>query len=183
MIYEKILETAKKYIGTKEKAGNLGFDNMHFEDNMHACGWKTGYAWCSFFAELVWREAYSAFDTTVANTIGLIFSGSAVQTFHNFNKNKQEGFVIKIETFPKPGSLVVWQKYKNGKATQWGHIGIVDIAASDSFKTIEGNTNNAGYREGDGVYQKTRKYNFEKTNGLRLLGFIEPKELLSVSDS
>jgi hypothetical protein len=47
----------------------------------------------------------------------------------------------------RPGDIVVFT---------FSHIGIVDQDLGDRFTTIEGNTNRAGSREGDGVYCKNR---------------------------
>ena len=38
-----------------------------------------------------------------------------------------------------------------------GHCGFVTQVGGGDFDTIEGNTNEAGSREGDGVYRKTRR--------------------------
>jgi hypothetical protein len=48
---------------------------------------------------------------------------------------------------PQPGDLVVYD---------FSHIGIVKESRGDKFEAIEGNTNGAGSRDGDGVYLKTR---------------------------
>ena len=39
-----------------------------------------------------------------------------------------------------------------------GHIGVVVAVDSIGFHTVEGNTNSAGSRDGDGVYKKTHKW-------------------------
>lgn len=55
-----------------------------------------------------------------------------------------------------------------------GHTGIVSSKwQNDSFVCIEGNTNQQGSREGDGVYEKKRR---RKHGNLILLGFINPFE-------
>jgi hypothetical protein len=46
-----------------------------------------------------------------------------------------------------------------------------------SIKTIEGNTNDKGGREGYTVASKNRLIDFTNDNGLRMLGFIKPKVL------
>ena len=43
------------------------------------------------------------------------------------------------------------------KLKRVGHCGIVESIRDDWITTIEGNTNAAGSREGDGVYRKVRK--------------------------
>lgn len=55
-------------------------------------------------------------------------------------------------TRPERGYLFYWVT-KRGT----GHIGFVaEVLADGSFRTIEGNTNRAGSREGDGVYDRRR---------------------------
>jgi peptidoglycan hydrolase-like protein with peptidoglycan-binding domain len=53
-----------------------------------------------------------------------------------------------------PGSLFVVRKSPN----DWSHTGIVVEAGAEAFRTIEGNTNDAGSANGDGVYQRVRKF-------------------------
>ncbi len=48
---------------------------------------------------------------------------------------------------PQPGDFAVYD---------FSHIGIVKESRGDKFVAIEGNTNGAGSRDGDGVYLKTR---------------------------
>jgi hypothetical protein len=75
-------------------------------------------------------------------------------------------------SIPMSGALVVWKRYKDGKATWQGHVGIVSKVNPDgSFYSIEGNTNSAGSREGDSVQEKLRKP-VKTDNGLNILGFV-----------
>jgi hypothetical protein len=158
---ERIIETAKKYIGQKEKTGNMGFINPDFDAKMRSVGFANGQAWCAYFAELVWRE--SGQDTTP-------FSASAFKTYLQYESAGRKGSQI-----PLPGSLAVWRSVKNGQRGWTGHIGIVASATETSFECIEGNTNKAGGREGIEVAIKTRTYNWKAINGLQLVGFIHPE--------
>jgi hypothetical protein len=54
-------------------------------------------------------------------------------------------------TLIRPGAIFVID-HGNGK----GHAGLVTRVVSGNIDTIEGNTSEAGSREGDGVYEKTR---------------------------
>jgi len=170
MIIDKIVQTAKKYIGKTEKPNNSGFNDADFEKRMKETGWDKGMSWCSFFTELVWKEAYTGSSETSA--IDKLFSGSATATFKNFDLAKQSGWNTGMT--PKPGSLAVW---RNGNSWQ-GHIGIVIENNGITFKTVEGNTNDKGGREGYIVATKNRvlKSAYQK-NGLNLIGFIYPKEI------
>ena len=175
MIRNKILEIAYKYEGQKEIGNNTGFENAVFEQKMKAVGFDSGEAWCSLFAELVWCEAYAHFDSTIINRLQNLFSESATKTWLNF-KNSRD-FKVKSNQDLEPGDLVIWQKYNNGVADWRGHVGIVTKVAQLFFLTMEGNTNEQGSREGQGVYEKKREYDFYKNNGLRILGFVKPKKV------
>lgn len=168
MIEDKIVKVAKGFIGQTEIKGNKGFHDEDFESKMRSIGFQTGHAWCSYFAELVWREAY-ADDKETTRIIKKLFSGSSYRTLLNF-----EGAGYKARKVAKPGSVVIWRKKKNGKYTTLGHVGICIEGGTDHFKTVEGNTNGAGSRDGEMVAPKKRKYDFSKDSGLELVGFIYP---------
>jgi hypothetical protein len=157
-------------VGQEEIRGNLGFKEERFQELMEAMGWEKGQAWCAYFGELVWKLAYSRQNGLFVSRLDKLFSASAVTTFKNF---KKAGWPVHTGKNPKPGSLVVWQTYKNGKKYWTGHVGIY---VEKPFRTIEGNTNNDGSREGYKVAEKTRTFNYGSKSGLVLLGFIEPKQ-------
>ncbi len=168
MITDKIKEVALKYIGKTEKPNNAGFNDADFEKRMRDVGFITGASWCAFFCELVYKEAYGNKYTNELNTL---FSGSATATFKNFNLAKSNGWQTGTE--PKIGALAVWS---HGNSWQ-GHIGIVVEENSVSFKSVEGNTNDVGGREGYIVAKKSRITKaVYSAKGLNLIGFIYPKE-------
>jgi hypothetical protein len=159
-----VVEIAKSYLGKTEKPNNAGFNDRIFEQKMEDVGFQRGQAWCCYFAELCFKEANQ--DRWFG--IEGLFSASTVQTFQNFKKAK-----YKISQKPIVGSLVIWQNYKNDKPQWSGHAGIVVEVIDDvTFKSIEGNTNDDGSREGYEVALKTRKVRQVK-NGLQVLGFIK----------
>jgi hypothetical protein len=53
-----------------------------------------------------------------------------------------------------PGSIFLVR----GIVGDWTHTGIVTEVHDDTFETIEGNTNDAGHREGIEVCARTRSY-------------------------
>jgi hypothetical protein len=159
-----MVNIAKKYIGQTEKPGNAGFNSVEFETKMLAVGWEKKQAWCSYFCELVAKEALP----NKAKELNKLFSASAVTTFTNF---KSAGYTI--SSTPIEGALVVWQTQKNGKPDWTGHIGIVSKVINNvSFRSIEGNTNSDGGREGYIVADKARTIK-KVQNGLQILGFIK----------
>ncbi len=166
MIAEKIRQTALAYVGKTETAGNSGFADPAFQKEMQRVGWQKGMAWCSFFAELAYAEAYKG-DPAKSAAVTKLFSGSAVQTFTNF---KNAGY--RTDAVPNVGDLAVW-RYGNG----WqGHIGIVvSVDGKGGFQSVEGNTNDAGGREGIMVAVKRRRTGEPfRAKGLNIVGFISP---------
>jgi hypothetical protein len=174
-IRKKIVELCYKYEGKEEVKGNMGFKDDIFEQKMEAVGFEKGQAWCSYFAELAWREAYGNFNSLLDNILDKLFSANAVKTWENFKKCKK----FKTGIVPEVGDLVVWAYYRNGEPKKngiWtlGHIGVITKPEQLYFYSMEGNTNSQGGREGIEVAEKKRDYDFYKNNGLRLLGFIKP---------
>lgn len=153
----KHLEIAKKLIGQAEKPGNDFDEDTYLGRILKEAGHKDGEAWCAYFAEAMFVE-----------TLRALFSASAVQTFQNFKKAGYE-----ISDTPKVGWLVVWQRYKDGKPTWQGHMGIVTCTNEDnSFESVEGNTDKAGSRTGGSVQENPHTLK-KVENGLNVLGFVK----------
>lgn len=162
-----IIETARKYIGKREIPNNQGFTDAVFQKKMEEVGWQKGHAWCSYFCELVYKEAYT--DKVIRKELDKLFSASATSTYKNFELSGS----WKTDKKPVLGGLVVWRY-----GLDWrGHIGIcVEIIDKETIRTIEGNTNDAGGREGIEVARKTRLLNQPfKPKGLNIVGFVVPK--------
>ena len=156
---------AKAMVGQKEVSGNMGFQNEQFERLMKEVGWNEGDQWCVYFAKLTWYEKAPEW---LKPKIKKSISGSSQTTWENVSKDP--AFVV--SKMPKVGDMVIWQSFKNGVGQWSGHAGIVTKVGFNDFKTIEGNTNDAGSREGYIVAEKDRTFNFDTNNGLRLKGFI-----------
>lgn len=160
----KQIDVARKYVGMKENEGNKFDESTILGQALHKAGQKDGEAWCAYFAEAVFCEAFP----DRIHELRKLFSASAVQTFNNFQTEK-----FPVTDTPITGSLVIWRRYKDGKEQWQGHVGIVSKVNPDgSFYSIEGNTNSAGSREGDSVQEKLRKP-IKTDNGLNILGFVQ----------
>jgi hypothetical protein len=181
MIQDSIIKWAKLFNGIKEIGNNNGWEtvffkdvNMTFQEIMITIGWKNTHAWCAYFAEAVWTLAYSDFDSTMVKKLSKLFSANAVETYNRFSRSSE----FECSKEPKIGSLVIWQKYVDGNPTIYGHEGVVIGLSDNHYRTIEGNTNISGSRDGDQVAERTvLKKNKFKENGLNLLGFVHPKEV------
>ena len=169
-MYDNVVGIAKQYVGEKEKSANTGFNNSQFEADMKSVGWASGSSWCVYFAKLMWKKALASSNPKVWNAANSLIGGNSQATWANFVNDKSGLF--KTSNVPKVGSIAIWQNYDNGTGKPTGHAGIVTSVGSTKFATIEGNTNNDGSANGDGVYARERSYNFSVNNGLRLKGFI-----------
>lgn len=158
-------EVALKYIGQTEKPGNMGFNDASFETRMKLVGFQKSHAWCCYYVELVFKEAYpERFEE-----LDKLFSAGTIQTFKNF---RDAAYLI--GNVPHENNLVIWQSYKDGKALTTGHAGIVATVQSTwEFQSVDGNTNSHGGREGFEVALQSRKILANVKTGLKLLGFIQ----------
>ena len=192
-INNSIAEIARSLVGIVEVEGkNKNFTSKNknreitpeqFKEWLLVVGWSEGQPYCSYSAEIVYKCAYSRWNTGYVKVIDRLFSANAMQTYTNAITSYYE-LIIDLLTggIPQLGALCFFAKYKNGvvvKNGQWtsGHIGIV-VNNSDlsHFDIFEGNTfSQTNSREGNGNFIKTHSYNeYHKNNGLRLIGFMNP---------
>lgn len=129
-------------IGVREATGRN--DGPEVEMYLRSVGLGKGYSWCSAFVKWSLDEAevpnkINAWSPTAENRNNLIYSKK------QFYSDPTIGDVFTI-----------WYS----KLNRIGHTGFIDGKQNESiFITVEGNTNSAGSREGDGVYKKYRSKN------------------------
>ncbi len=159
-------EYVKQFVGLKELPGNKFSNETVIGKLLHAAGQQDGQAYCAYTAEAMFKECYpEKFDE-----LDKLFNASAVKTFKNFRDA-----AYPIGQMPQVDTLVVWQKYVDGKADWRGHCGIVTSINGQRFESFEGNTGSGDPREGDGFYIKAHNADmgYSVNNGLRLLGFVQ----------
>ena len=161
-------EIAKHFDGIQEIPGNQGFKNRFLAYVMDIVGFKKGYARCMLFANVCSVLYFTQFNSSLINKYKNCFTPGAVSSSNNFKKYYPE----MISDTPSQNSIAIWQRYTKGKATWRGHAGIVIWLNGPILLSVEGNTNNAGSSEGDGVYIKERNIYAKPDNGLRFKGFI-----------
>jgi hypothetical protein len=171
LVNTTIRKLAESYVGQQEVPGNEGWYDKRFQELMEATGWEFGQAYCAYFCELIWRQAYARYNSVLGYEVEKLFSGGAMRTWNNFSKSDYQ-----TDNKPATGAVVIWQNYKAGRPHWTGHAGIVTKVDEAYFHTVEGNTNSSGGREGVEVAEKLRPLDFEKKEyGLVLKGFIHPK--------
>lgn len=129
-------------VGVREATGKN--DGKEVEKYLRAVGLGKGHAWCAAFVR--W-----CFDQAGVQTRITAWSPSA----HN-GKNLVY-FKGKTHQEPKPGDVgcLYYPRLKRIGHTYFYHRRVNDKV----YESVEGNTNEAGSREGDGVYRKYRSFN------------------------
>jgi hypothetical protein len=160
---DKMISIAEGYKGQEEVTPNLGFKDPVFDAKMKGVGFYRSASWCAFFVRLVLKEAYA--DALTIQTYLLKYaSPSTHEMWANFRASKE----VITGQIPKLGAVVVWQE---GSGTN-GHTGIVTSIDGNTFKSVEGNTNGAGGREGFRVWENTHTVGLpHSVKGLNILGF------------
>jgi hypothetical protein len=165
-------EAAKK---VREVGGkNAGPD---VEKYLKCLGMSKGSPWCAAFVS--W---------CVMQSRGLAkppswCSGSAVSLFQVAGRSKTCVKVTPVDADfkSKVKAGYIWSRAQDDAAAAaarkgaWcqGHTGIVVKVDDIGWHTIEGNTNAAGSREGDGVYHKTHKWSDAAIVG-KTVGWFDP---------
>ena len=158
--------------GVREVGKNAGPD---VEKYLHCLGMTKGSPWCAAFVS--W---------CVMTSRGLAkppkwCSGSAVSLFQMSGKNAVKVTPVDADYKSKVKPGYIWSRAQDATAAaaarkgSWcqGHTGIVVAVDATGFHTIEGNTNAAGSREGDGVYRKLHKWSDAELIG-KTVGWFDP---------
>lgn len=164
--------TAEANKGVREVGKNAGPD---VEKYLHCLGMTKGSPWCAAFVS--W---------CVMTSRGLAkppkwCSGSAVSLFQMSGKNAVKVTPVDADYKSKVKPGYIWSRAQDATAAaaarkgSWcqGHTGIVVAVDATGFHTIEGNTNAAGSREGDGVYRKLHKWSDAELIG-KTVGWFDP---------
>jgi hypothetical protein len=137
---EKALEIAAGFIGVRETSRNRGPEVDQFLRDVGLDPTKGSYAWCAAFVYGCYKRAAASLE--VPNPLP-----RAAGVLRLWDKAP---FWVRGEA--APGAIFI---IDHGKGK--GHTGLVESVAPLHLVTIEGNTNDLGSREGDGVYRRTRR--------------------------
>ena len=148
------------------------------EAYQRAAGLRPGDPWCAAF--VAWNVATAkGVPKAPAWT-----SGSAITTWHRGSRGLSamaKATPLEAEARLKVAPGWIWVRATTAKSADaarkggWvkGHCGIVVAVHEVGFETIEGNTNKAGSREGDGVWHKLHKWTDAALMG-RTVGWFDP---------
>jgi hypothetical protein len=165
---DKALEIARTQIGVKETGTNSG---PEVDKYLAAVGLRPGFAWCVAFTFWCYQEA--------AKTLSL--PNPHIRTagvLDHYNRAPRVGAnrigvqaALITPTRIKPGMLFV-MRFQGGL----GHTGFVVSVdyAEKTIRTLEGNTNSKGGREGVAVMERLRP--IKSCHGFIDYGTVELKE-------
>lgn len=132
-----IKQTYDSQIGVRELTGNN--DGPEVQEYLKAANINQPVAWCGAFVKWV-------FNCCSISTTGNAWAPSWFPASRTIWKQGKG-------TAPNTGDVfgIYFQSKK-----RIAHVGFIDTWSTDHVVTVEGNTNAAGSREGDGVYRKRR---------------------------
>jgi hypothetical protein len=116
-------------------------DGVEVESYLKLCGFKKGAPWCAAFVS--WCHVNAGIKAPVSAWSPAWFTDHVIY--------KRDWRKLTPEIIP---GMVFGIYYS--KLQRVGHVGLIDSEKGQNYYTIEGNTNVAGSREGDGVYKKIR---------------------------
>ena len=129
-------------VGVRELTGHN--DGKTVEMYLQNCGLGKGYPWCAAFVK--WTYDKAKVNNFMTGAAASAHNGKNLCFYHHkFFKEPDSGDAFTLY-FVKLGRI--------------GHTGFYNKRVSSSiYQSVEGNTNEAGSREGDGVYVKYRSFN------------------------
>lgn len=134
-----VVPVAELFVGwVRETTGKN--DGPWVEAIQRTTGNKKGDPWCASFVNWVLDIAYRDMNPLPAT--------ASCDVLLEFARKNQL-----LTTTPQPGDVFLVMKTKNDAI----HTGIVTEVKADTVKTIEGNTNREGAREGNGVWARERQ--------------------------
>ena len=135
----EVRKTYTAELGVRETGFNKG---QRVEEYLRAANLKAGNAWCAAF--ITWTFKQVGIKAVVSGYSPNWFQSNIVyKRDDNINRN----YVATV------GDVFGLYFANKGRIA---HVGFIDSRQGDYYITVEGNTNEAGSREGDGVYRKRR---------------------------
>jgi len=147
-LVEATLGFARGEVGAREVGPNTG---PEVEKYQRATGNKPGDAYCMSYC--YWCYDQGSKKISVKNplikTAGVLDHWERAPEWAKISADA----VLDDITLVKPGAIFIID-HGNG----YGHGGLVLAASTDGLDTFEGNTNKRGVRDGQGVYQRARRF-------------------------
>ena len=157
-LVSRALDIARGEVGVREVGRNRG---QRVEEYQKAVGLLPGDPWCAAF--VCWAFVRAAEEMGEPCPIP---KGGAV------NKLWRRAPEDMRRMGPAPGYVFI--RYSNpANPYSLGHTGIVESISFEGIWTIEGNTDDGGSREGDGVYRRLRPLDYVNIGYIRPRGYLD----------
>jgi peptidoglycan hydrolase-like protein with peptidoglycan-binding domain len=153
----RIVEVAKAHLAAHpyeliiNKNSNSGPWVRSYMDGHEGTDWL----WCMGFVQTIVDQAASSQGKKFTDLMKLTYScDNVAQTGIQqqlFIKNKD---LRNNPSLAKPGDIFLLQK----SPSDWTHTGLIINISGSVIETIEGNTNNDGSSNGNGVYRRNRNF-------------------------
>lgn len=140
LLREKVIRTAESQLYVREKTGKN--DGKEVERYLRNVGLGKGYAWCAAF--VAWCHDQNSIPNAQSAYSPDWFRSNVV---YERMRLENMGFIS------KPGQVFGLYFESKGRVA---HVGMITGETKFSYTTIEGNTDDGGSREGDGVYARIR---------------------------
>lgn len=138
---QRVVDIYTAEIGVRELTGNN--DGVRVVEYLKSANLAKGNPWCAAFVTWTFKQA----------NIKAVVSGWSPSWFPVANTIYTRG-KVNNRSPDRADVFGIWFQNKNRIA----HVGFIDewVEGASYAITVEGNTNEAGSREGDGVYRKRR---------------------------
>lgn len=156
-----VVKTAERHLASFpyelqiKGASNSGPWVRAYMDGHEGSSWY----WCMGFTQTIIDQASSTIGKNFKTLFPLTYSCDTVGTkglekglLHRYQQLRKDASLM------KPGDIFLLQKSKY----DWTHTGIITAIKDDVIETIEGNTNEAGSRNGIAVMKRTRNFQRSK---------------------
>lgn len=150
---ECLVEIARTQLSIHETSANHGAGiAKYWEATSYLEGYEDRQPYCAAFLCWVVRQAITTTNTHLGLTMDTRPTSAAVSGWLPWAGRATSGALVfhlgDRNYAPQPGDIVVYV---------FSHVGLVTSELNQGYmRTIEANTNAAGGREGDGVYEKIR---------------------------
>lgn len=137
---EWLIEEAKRYLDVQEKPKNSN-RGLHIDYWLNEVGLSLALPWCAAFVFQMGRQA-----------LGRLWPLPRTASCWALGEHAKKHNVLM--QYPERGRVfLLW----NVRLKRFAHTGIVTWTDGVTYKTIEGNTNSGGSRDGYGVFERTRR--------------------------
>lgn len=163
-IRQRLVDIAKGQVGVREVPRNSNSGAMVREYQAATNLKGTGWPWCAAFVCWCIREWGKDKDVLRAlkmNAAEFERTRPKTAAAYGFDEWARGTLIQVFDENEQPGAITL---HAGDIVTyDFSHVGIIDTDKGDTLFTIEGNTDDAGSREGGGVYAKTRARSLART--------------------